>query len=355
MGNNDREGPRNKMVGPRNESEHAMTDQQQANTQQSTPPPGGQQQQANTQQATPPPGEPQQPPPRNTGPLDQDRLDVLKDRWTTFWGGNKSKKRTRSSDEGNREGTIPAREKSAIEKMRDKLADFDEDYKDIGERMLGVFTQMVGYLGPFALVLWIGSDLGGFFSTYMGTIPSYGLAYTIECIIAACTVSMGRAFAEIASGRTSYGKTAMVLGVWLILNASSAFGLYLVITGGHPENFQGIDQLSMVVRVCAVALADLGCSAVLMFKGRSIQKYIESTRKRATAIGELADAQRSIEEADKNAALREQMMKSTLKIQEDLSNKIGEAVSMVMTSILEKMEKALKEDTTKTEKGYGRR
>jgi hypothetical protein len=91
-----------------------------------------------------------------------------------------------------------------------------------------------------------------------------------------------------------------------------------------------------------------------MFKGRSIQKHIESIKKRATAIGELSDAQRSIEEADKNAALRDQMMRSTLKIQEDLSGKIGDAVSMVMTSILEKMEKALKEDE-KNERGYGRR
>ena len=50
------------------------------------------------------------------------------------------------------------------------------------------------------------------------------------------------------------------------------------------------------------------------------------------------------------------MMKATLKIQEDLSGKIGEAVSMVMSSILEKMEKALKEDDQgKNERGYGRR
>src|ERR1051326_1103271 len=109
----------------------------------------------------------------------------------------------------------------------------------------------------------------------------------------------------------------------------------------------------MVIRVVAVALADLGCSSVLMFKGRSLQKHIESIRKRATAIGELADAQRGIEEADKNAALREQMMRATLKIQEDLSQKIGEAVSMVMTSILEKLEKDLKAEG-KNDSGYGR-
>ena len=66
----------------------------------------------------------------------------------------------------------------------------------------------------------------------------------------------------------------------------------------------------------------------------SLQKHIESIRKRASAIGELADAQRQTEEADKNAALRDQMMKSTLRIQEDLSQKIGEAVSVNLGIIL---------------------
>jgi hypothetical protein len=164
---------------------------------------------------------------------------------------------------------------------------------------------------------------------------------------------MGRSFAEIVSGKPAYGKAVLVSLIWLILNASSAFGLYLVITNYGNVVAGSIEQYSMVIRVCAIALADLGCSTVLLFKGRSLQKHIESIRKRATAIGELADAQRGIEEADKNAALREQMMKSTLKIQEDLSNKIGDAVSMVMSSILEKMEKSLKEEN-KNERGYGR-
>jgi hypothetical protein len=142
--------------------------------------------------------------------------------------------------------------------------------------------------------------------------------------------------------------------IWLVLNASSAFGLYLVITKGGQAS--GFTEFVMVARVIAIAICDLGCAAVLMFKGMSLQKHIESIRKRATAIGELADAQRQTEEADKNAALREQMMKSTLKIQEDLSTKIGEAVSMVMQSIMEKMEKSLKEDDSgKQERGFGRR
>jgi hypothetical protein len=249
----------------------------------------------------------------------------------------------------------PPHEKSAMEKMRDKVSEFDEDYKDIGERVLGGFTQFIGYIGPFLLMAWIGSDLGQFFTATMGNVPAYGLAFTIEGIIAACTVAMGRAFAEIAGGKANFGKTLAVVFIWLILNASSAFGLYLVITHNNQIEQGGIEQLSMVIRVVAIALGDLGCSAVLMFKGRSLQKHIESIRKKATAIGELADAQRGIEEADKNAALRDQMMKSTLKIQEELSEKIGEAVSMVMENIVSKMEKALKDDDGKSERGYGRR
>jgi hypothetical protein len=285
-------------------------------------------------------------------PQEQDTqpLDGIKDAFGNFFRsfGPKEKKQQQTYQG-------PQREQSAIEKMRDKLADFDEDYKDIGERLLGAFVQAVGYLGPFLLVIWVGSDLGKYFLPVMDLIPAYGLAYTIEGIIASLSVAMGRAFAEVGSGKPNYGKTALVVLIWAILNASSAFGLYLVITHNGQVASQ-IEQVSMVIRVCAIALGDLGCAAVLMFKGRSIQKHIESIRKRATAIGELADAQRSIEEADKNAALREQMMKSTLKIQEDLSNKIGDAVSMVMESILTKMEKALKDDNQgKNERGYGRK
>jgi hypothetical protein len=240
--------------------------------------------------------------------------------------------------------------------MRDKVADFDEDYKDIGERVLGFFVQLVGYMGPFALVVWVGSDLGKFFSTSMGAVPAYGLSYTIECVIAACTVAMGRAFSEIASGRANYGKASMVVIIWLILNASSAFGLYLVITNYGAVAAGSIEQYSMIVRVCAIALADLGCSAVLMFKGRSIQKYIESVRKRAAMIGELSDAERSAKEADRNAGLREQQSQASLKIQEQLSEKIGDAVGMVMTSVLEKMEKSLNDEgPSKNDRRYGGR
>jgi len=238
--------------------------------------------------------------------------------------------------------------------MRDTVAEFDEDYKGMGERLLGFFMQLVGHVGPFALVLWVGSDLGKYYTPVMDQVPAYGLSFTIECIIAGCTIAMGRSFGEIASGKANWGKACAVVLIWLILNLSSAFGLYLVITHGNAVS--GITEVSMIVRVAAIALGDLGCSAMLMFKGQSMQKHIESIKKRATAISELADAQRSIEEADKNAALRDQMMKATLKIQEDLSSKIGDAVSMVMQSILEKMEKALKEeDNGKNERGYGRR
>jgi hypothetical protein len=285
-----------------------------------------------------------------TGPL-----GGLKNVFSNMFGPGNAVPKT---EPGSMPKSEPVKERSAIEKMRDKVAEFDEDYKDIGERLLGGFTQFIGYIGPFLLMAWIGSDLGKFFAPTMDTVPAYGLAFTIEAIIAACTVAMGRAFAEISGGKANFGKTLAVVCIWIILNSSSAFGLYLVITHNNQIAQGSIEQFSMVIRVVAVALADLGCSAVLMFKGRSLQKHIESIRKRATAIGELADAQRGIEEADKNAALRDQMMKSTLKIQEDLSEKIGDAVSMVMSSILEKMEKALKDedkDNGKNERGYGRR
>lgn len=280
-----------------------------------------------------------------TGPMDN-----LKN-WFNGWNDNrKSQFQTPRQEEKIHDKD----ERSAIDKMRDKVAEFDEDYKGIGERLLGFFMQLVGYLGPFALVIWIGSDLGKYYAPVMDTVPAYGLAYTMECIIAACTIAMGRAWGEIASGKANWGRMCMIMGIWLILNVSSAFGLYLVIT--HGGNVSGITQFVMVARVVAIAICDLGCASVLMFKGMSLQKHIESIRKRATAIGELADAQRQTEEADKNAALREQMMKSTLKIQEDLSQKIGEAVSMVMSSIMDRMEKALKEDDSgKQERGFGRR
>lgn len=282
-----------------------------------------------------------------TGPI-----DGLKS-WFNGWNDRrKNQTYTPRTDERSQEKIHDKDERSALDKMRDKVAEFDEDYKGIGERILGFFMQVVGYIGPFVLVIWIGSDLGKYFEDTMGTVPAYGLAYTMECVIAACTIAMGRAWGEISSGKANWGRMCAIMTIWITLNASSAFGLYLVITKGGKVS--GFTEFVMITRVVAIALCDLGCASVLMFKGMSLQKHIESIRKRATAIGELADAQRQSEEADKNAQLREQMMKSTLKIQEDLSQKIGEAVSMVMSSIMERMEKALKEDD-KNERGYGRR
>jgi hypothetical protein len=284
-----------------------------------------------------------------TGPM-----DGLKS-WFTDWNDRrKDQVQATRTDERAREKIYEKDDRSAIDKMRDKVAEFDEDYKGMGERFLGFFMQVVGYIGPFALVLWIGSDLGKYYAPVMDPLPAYGLAYTMECIIAACTIAMGRSWGEIASGKANWGRMCAIMAIWLVLNASSAFGLYLVIT--HGGNASGLTEFVMIARVVAIAICDLGCAAVLMFKGMSLQKHIESIRKRATAIGELADAQRQTEEADKNAALREQMMKATLKIQEDLSQKIGEAVSMVMSSIMEKMEKSLREDDQgKNERGFGRR
>jgi len=283
-----------------------------------------------------------------TGPL-----DALGAWFRNLGKGNASQPTTQAGPIPAPPLLLPVRQRSAIEKMRDTVAEMDEDYKGMGDRILGFFLQLVGYIGPFALVLWIGSPLGKYYAPVMDTIPAYGLAYTIECIVAGLTIAMGRSFAEIASGKANWSKAVLAIGIWLVLNASSAFGVYLVISAGHAP--QGIEGMSMVIRVCAVALGDLGCSAMLMFKGQSMQKHIESIRKRATAIGELADAQRSIEEADKNAALREQMMQATLKIQEDMSRQIGKGVEMVMESILSKMEKSLQDDDTKNERGYGRR
>jgi len=283
---------------------------------------------------------------RNTGPM-----DGLKG-WVNGWNDRRKSQPRIIHIPPKEEKIHDTDERSAIEKMRDKVAEFDEDYKGVGERFLGFFMQLVGYVGPFALVLWIGSDLGKYYAPVMDTIPAYGLAYTMECIIAAATIAMGRSWGEIASGKANWGRMSTIAIIWLVLNASSAFGIYLVITKGGQAS--GITEFVMIARVVAIAICDLGCAAVLMFKGMSLQKHIESIRKRATAIGELADAQRQIEEADKNAALRDQMMKATLAIQEDLSQKIGEAVSMVMSSIMERMEKALKDDS-KNERGYGRR
>src|SRR5579859_6758064 len=161
--------------------------------------------QESTQQAT-----------RTTGPLES-----LKNAWGDIFGRKATPK---DKEEDHR---------SAIEKMRDKVADFDEDYKDLGERLLGGFAQLIGYIGPFLFMAWIGSDLGKFFAPTMDVIPAYGLAYTVEGVIAACTVAMGRSFAEVAGGKANYGKSLGVILIWFILNASSAFGLYLVITNNN--------------------------------------------------------------------------------------------------------------------------
>jgi hypothetical protein len=286
---------------------------------------------------------------RTTGPL-----NGLKD-WFNGWNDRRKNQFNTRTDQRGREKIYEKDNRSAIEKMRDKVAEFDEDYKGIGERVLGLFMQIVGYIGPFVLVVWIGSDLGKYYAPVMDPVPAYGLAFTMECIIAACTIAMGRSWGEIASGKANWGRMSAIMAIWFILNASSMLGLYLVITKGG--NASGFTEFVMVARVTAVALCDLGCASVLMFKGMSLQKHIESIRKKASAIGELADAHRQTEEADKNAALRDQMMKSTLRIQEDLSQKIGDAVSMVMGSIMERMEKALKDDgdSGKNDRGFGRR
>jgi len=80
---------------------------------------------------------------------------------------------------------------------------------------------------------------------------------------------MGRSWGEIASGKANWGRMCAIMAIWLVLNVSSAFGLYLVITNGG--NASGITQFVMIARVVAIAICDLGCAAVLMFKGMSYQ------------------------------------------------------------------------------------
>jgi hypothetical protein len=301
--------------------------------------------------APPPPQQPNNPTPQQ--PQQQTHragniLSGLKKRWSDFWQG---------SDQDHEQSAATAQQpdtRSALDKMRDTVAEFDEDYKGIGERVLGAFMTLVGHVGPFALALFVGTDLGKYFSPVLDTVPAFGIAYTLEAIIAASTIAMGRAFEEMANGKANWNKTGLVVAAWVLINASSAFGMFIIISTGF-KNLYGVELLSMIVRVAAIALGDLACSVILMFKGRSLAKHIESIRKRASAIGDLSDAQRGIEEADKNAKLREDMMRATLQIQEDMAKQIGQAVNMVMSTILTKMEKALKDDDTKNEKTYGRR
>ena len=249
---------------------------------------------------------------------------------------------------------LPVREKSSIEKMQDTVAEFDEDYRNLGERMLGFFQQFVGYIVPFVMIAAVGNDLGMYFQPFLGAFSGYLIAYGVECAIAALTIAMGRGFEQISSGKADWVKLAMTVGGWLVLNGSSAFGLYML-ASASPGNNTVIGHTSIIVRVTAIALVDLGCSFVLMWRGRSLQKHIEAIRKKATAMGELADALRATQEADKNAALREQMMQATLKIQDDMSKQIGKGVEMVMESILAKMEKALKDDDPRNGRSYGSR
>src|SRR5437868_13306159 len=74
---------------------------------------------------------------RNTGPM-----DGLKD-WFNGWNDRRKNQSYASQNSGQeREKIHDKDERSAIEKMRDKVAEFDEDYKGIGERLLGFFMQL---------------------------------------------------------------------------------------------------------------------------------------------------------------------------------------------------------------------
>lgn len=292
---------------------------------------------------TAPPSVPQASVSPTTGPL-----QGLKNWWNGLG-------RSSSTTQPPPSASTPPSSTTPLSRMRDKIEEFDEDYRNMGERLLGFFQLLAGYTIPFVMVVAVGNDLGMYFSPYMGDFSAKLSAYAMECAIAALTLAMGRAFEHLSSGNTQWAKVVMTVCGWLLLNTSTAFGLY-ALASDAPINNTPSGHVMLIVRVVAIASVDLGCSFVLMWRGKSIQKHIEAIHKKAAAISSLADAERSITEADKNAALREQMMQSTLKIQEDLSQKIGQAVSMVMQSILDKMETALQDDgKSKHDTRYGSR
>lgn len=266
---------------------------------------------------------------RDTGPLQKIGNFI-----TSFTTGN-------NRDKQGKRATPIVDNRPAIERMRDTIEAFDEDYKNIGDRLLGVFMQTVGYLGPFVLVIGVGYDLGLFYAPVWGFMTSMIVAYVIESVIAGATLAMGRAFEEFSTGKAKIGKVALTVLVWLVLNLSTAIGLYW--QASHGGLLQGAGASTMLIlRVSAIALADLGCSVLLMWKGRSLQKHIESIKKKASAISELAEAQRAIQEADKNAAMREQQMTALLKAQEDLTEKISYAMSMMMNEVINNLEQGMK-------------
>ncbi len=320
-----------------------------------TPPPAPDPNASPPPAPTTPPPTSAPPPPNastNTGPL-----DGVRSWFSNLLSGNGRAHATSnpppSTSQPPTQGP-PPKERSAIEKMRDSVAEMDEDYKGMGDRILGLFMQVVGYVGPFVIVVGVGTDLGKFYAPVWGDFSSLLIAYVLECVIAGCTIAMGRAFEEISSGKAAWGKVIGTVGVWLVLNISSALGLYWQAKAGGLFKDDNGAMFQLMVRVSAIALSDLGCSIVLMWKGKSLQRHIDSIKKRASAITELADAQRSTDEADKNAMLRDKQMQSSLKMQEELTNKIGDAVSMVMNNILDRMDKALKDGDTKNERGYGK-
>src|SRR3954467_15105101 len=73
----------------------------------------------------PPPNQPPPPPPPNTR--------APKRNWLTGMRNPFARKPNVVKDDT----------RSAIEKMRDKVAEFDEDYKNAGERVLGFFMSLI--------------------------------------------------------------------------------------------------------------------------------------------------------------------------------------------------------------------
>ena len=96
---------------------------------------------------------------------------------------------------------LPVKPRTSIEKMQDTVAEFDEDYRNLGERMLGFFQQFAGYVVPFVMVAAVGNDLGLYFAPFLGQFSAYLIAFAMETVIAALTVAMGRAFEQISMGK----------------------------------------------------------------------------------------------------------------------------------------------------------
>lgn len=239
--------------------------------------------------------------------------------------------------------------------LRKRLLASDSGASSRGHLIMSAVANFFAYIIPFLLIVFIGAELGHYFAQWMEPWSSYGLAFTLELGAAMLTVKLGHCLENATSGghEGNNGAIVILVGVgWILLTGGSALALWMVLTDGGTAT--GSELISAIIRVGSVAILDFASAVALIVKSANVKREIEHMKGIASNIEMMASAQRSIEEAEKNAALRDQMMQATLKIQDDMSKQIGQAVSMVMSSIMERMEKTLKEDGNKNERGYGR-